>query len=132
VASATAQAADDSGAFTTTTTTSSTSTSSKREKRAAFSLGGATLATLDFPTFGFDSVDGTQNFTVGVDLRSEGSKTKIVLTFPGSASSIYYDPTTSFAADGSSQAPTNSARGTAASPLLVLLATAAAAVFMLL
>jgi hypothetical protein len=92
------------------------------------------LANLDFPTYAFDSVNGTQNYSVGVALTVDGAKTKIVLTFPGNASNIFYDPTTSFEADPSalSQARTSGARGAAASPLLALLALAMASAPMLL
>ncbi len=45
---------------------------------------------------------GTTNYTVGVDLKTDGGRTRVVLTFPYHTT-MYYDPTASFdSADGSS------------------------------
>ncbi len=76
---------------------------------------------LDFPVTAYDSVNGSVNYTVSVDLTAEGGKTKMVLRFPY-ARSIYYDPTTIFADStaSSSTTPTNGASPASSSILSAL------------
>lgn len=71
------------------------------EKRASFDLGNSIQAQVDLPTYAFDAVDGAVNYTVGVDLKVEGGKTKVALSFPAHTT-LFYDPTTAFVDTSSS------------------------------
>ncbi len=116
---ATSSSQSDGSTTTSATTTTSTTTANtsgkdrKRQKQASFSLGGS-AAVLDFPVTAYDSVQGNTNYTVGVELKAEGGKTKMVLTFPY-ARTIYYDPTTTFDIAVNSTTTRNGASATSSS-----------------
>lgn len=74
---------------------------------------------LDFPVTAYDSVSGSINYTVGVDLKAEGGKTKMVLTFPY-ARTIYYDPTTTFDSTATTTTTPNGASATSRSLMSAL------------
>lgn len=126
--SATAQA-DGSVESSSNTTSASNSTSTNTtqdvvpEKTASFDLDNSTRAQLDLPTVAYDAANGTVNYTIGVDMKTDGGKTRLALRFPYHTT-MFYDPVTSFVdvADAetaggtyvaiSSQAPGGSTSGT--------------------
>jgi hypothetical protein len=54
---------------------------------------------------------GSTNYTVGVDLKTDGGRTRVVLTFPHHTT-LYYDPTASFQSDGSIASTSTTTTGT--------------------
>jgi hypothetical protein len=50
---------------------------------------------MDLPTVAYDSPTGTINYTIGVEMKTDGGKTRLALRFPYHTS-MFYDPVTSF------------------------------------
>jgi hypothetical protein len=65
------------------------------EKTASFELDNSTRAQMDLPTVAYDSAAGTTNYTIGVEMKTDGGKTRLALRFPYHIS-MFYDPVTSF------------------------------------
>lgn len=53
-----------------------------------------------FAKYAYDAKNGTTKYDVGVGVGGENGTTTITLTFPGTANSLYYDPTVAVANTG--------------------------------
>lgn len=60
--------------------------------KVALLTGAGKAALLNFETYAYDSVNGSQVFNISSDVTDHGDHTMVTLSFPAKPA-IYYDPT---------------------------------------